>query len=218
MFVLQPCSTAVKAVAVSPNMTKVGRVTQTLLILCEAQGNMDDTSISFTWKKGIEVLQRSNEVAVSGRAASVLKIEDLSVEEYHGETIQCHPSNSFGGDNFTEFLISVELFPAPDIVSFRFDRDSPDMVVAAWHPVNITVYPEASFDSYYFEISRDNGSDIVGNGTVAVGNISFIFSLGDEYSDGFWVRIKAVKGDQDVSAFSAWFPVESLATRAPAGE
>ena len=201
-------STAVKAVAVSPGGTKVGRVTQTLLLLCEAQGNMEDASITFTWMKGDEVVQTSVKDTVSGRASSELKIENLSVDEYHEETIQCHPNNSFGGANFTEFLISVELFPPPVIVSFRFDPDNPDMVIASWNPVNLTHYPDASLDGYYIEVSRDgNDNDIVSMGTAAGNDTSFVLSVG-EYSDKYWVRIKAVKGNLDVSSFSGWFQVD----------
>ena len=212
-------STAVKAVAVSPGGTKVGRVTQTLLLLCEAQGNMEDASITFTWMKGDEVVQTSVKDTVSGRASSELKIENLSVDEYHEETIQCHPNNSFGGANFTEFLISVELFPPPVIVSFRFDPDNPDMVIASWNPVNVTHYPNVSLDGYVFGIAKDeNGSEIVTNGTVAASNFSFIFSLTDKFSDGYWVRIKAVKDNQDVSGFSEWFRIETVPSTTPVGE
>ena len=202
-------STAVKAVAVSPGGPKVGRVTQTLLLLCEAQGNMEDASITFTWMKGDEVVQTSVEDTVSRRASSVLEIENLSVDEYHEETIQCHPSNSFGGGNFTDFLISVELFPPPVIVSSRFDPDNPDMVIASWNPVNLTHYPNASLDGYYIEVSRDrNDNDIVAMGTAAGSDTSFVLSVG-EYSVKYWVRIKAVKGNLDVSSFSGWFQVDS---------
>lgn len=194
-------------------------MTQTLLLLCEAQGNMDDASITFTWKKGDEVQQMRDENTVSGRAASVLRIENLSVGKYHNKTIQCHPSNSIGGYNFTSYLLLVEPFPPPDIVSFRFDPDRPGMLVANWQPVDVTAYPGASLDSYYFEIARDkNGNDIVANDTVAAGNLSFIFSLQDEFSGGYWVRIKAVKDGQDVSGFSAWVPIESVDRPTQAGE
>ena len=219
MFVAQLHLTAVKAVAVSPGGPKVGRVTQTLLLLCEAQGNMEDAAITFTWMKGDEVVQTSVIDTVSGRAASVLEIENLSVDEYHEETIQCHPSNSFGGANFTEFLISVELFPPPGIVSFRFDPDNPDMVMASWNRVNVTDYPDASFDGYIFEIAKDeNGSEIVASRMVAASNLSFISSLTDEFSDRYWVRIKAVKNRQDFSGFSEWFPIETVPSPTPVGE
>ena len=170
---------------------------------------MEDASITFTWMKGDEVVQTSVEDTVSRRASSVLEIENLSVDEYHEETIQCHPSNSFGGGNFTDFLISVELFPPPVIVSSRFDPDNPDMVIASWNPVNLTHYPNASLDGYYIEVSRDrNDNDIVAMGTAAGSDTSFVLSVG-EYSVKYWVRIKAVKGNLDVSSFSGWFQVDS---------
>ena len=219
MFVTRLHLTAVKAVAVSPGGTKVGRVTQTLLLLCEAQGNMEDASITFTWVKGNEVVQKHDVATVSGRAASVLTVDNLSVDEHHGKTIQCHPSNNVGGANVTSFVISVQTFPPPVIVSFRFDPDNPDMVIASWNPVNVTHYPNASLDGYVFEIAKDeNGSEIVTNGTVAASNFSFIFSLTDKFSDGYWVRIKAVKDNQDVSGFSKWFPIETVPSPTPVGE
>ena len=219
MFVTQLHLTAVKAVAVSPGGPKVGRVTQTLLLLCEAQGNMEDASITFTWMKGDDVVKTSVNDTASGRAASVLEIENLSVDEDHNKTIQCHPSNNFGGANFTSFVITVQPFPPPVIVSFRFDPDNPDMVIASWNRVNVTDYPDASFDGYFFEIAKDeNRSEIVASGMVAANNLSFIFSLTDEFSDRYWVRIKAVKNGQDVSGFSEWFPIETVPSPTPIGE
>ena len=219
MFVTRLHLTAVKAVAVSPGGPKVGRVTQTLLLLCEAQGNMEDASITFTWMKGNEVLWVDDVATVSGRAASVLTIGNLSVDEHHGKTIQCQPSNNAGGANFTSYVLSVQTFPPPDIVNFRFDPDNPDMVIASWNPVNVTDYPDASFDGYVYEIAKDeNGSEIVTSGMVTASNLSFIFSLTDKFSDRYWVRIKAVKDDQDVSGFSEWFPIETVPSPTPVGE
>lgn len=211
---------AMPAVAVSPHETVEGRVTQTLTIHCEAQGNLDDTAISFTWRKGSEILETGvvDSGIVSGRAASVLTLRGLSVAEHGGEPIQCHPNNTFGGVNFTEFTISVVPFPAPDITSFAFHSNGTDMATAAWQPVNVSGYPDASLDGYYYEIARDsNGTDIVANGTVSAGDISLISSLGAGLSDRYWVRVKAIKGDQDVSAFSDWFPIDVTPTRQPRG-
>ena len=205
------------AVAVSPNQTTVGRVTQTLLIHCVARGNVNDSAITFTWKQGDRVLQRNVISGVfGGEAASVLEIRGLSVDEHDGLSIQCHPSNSIGGVNFTEFIISVEPFPAPSITSFRRQDGGSNMATAEWQPLNVSGYPDASFDDYFYEIATDsNGNNIVFNGTVNAGNISLVYSFGDELSDRYWVRVKAVKGDQDVSTFSPWFPITP--TRRPPG-
>ena len=98
--------------------------------------------------------------------------------------------------------------PPPVVVSFRFDPDHQDMVNVTWLPVSLVGHPGISVDGYYVEVSRNrNGSDIVANGTAAAGDTSFVLSVG-EYSDEYWVRIKAVQGNLDASGFSDWFAID----------
>ena len=97
--------------------------------------------------------------------------------------------------------------PPPVVVSFRFDPDHQNMVNVTWLPISLG-HPGISVDGYYVEVSRNrNGSDIVANGTVAAGDTSFVLSVG-EYSDEYWVRIKAVQGNLDASSFSDWFAID----------
>ena len=100
--------------------------------------------------------------------------------------------------------------PPPVVVSFRFDPDHQDMVNVTWIPVSLVGHPGISVNGYYVEVSRNrNGSDIVANGTAAAGDTSFVLSVG-EYSDKYWVRIKAVQGNLDASGFSDWFAIDAV--------
>ena len=86
------------------------------------------------------------------------------------------------------------------------------MVNVTWLPVSLDGYPGVSLDGYYIEVSRDgNDSDIAAMGTAGISDTSFVLSVG-EYSNNYWVRIKAVKGNLDVSNFSGWFQVDPLPT------
>ena len=203
-------STAVKARSVTPDRVVVGRVTQTLTIECKAIVNLNDTAVTFTWTMGNGKLKETNVSASDRMANDTLKIMELTIADYHGKFLECHPSNAIGEYNFTRFNISVELFPPPEITKFAFQPDSKDAVVCKWLPVNDTGYPGASVGGYYIELARDkDGSVIEARANVTGGNDSHVFSV-EECSEKYWVRIKAVSGKQDVSNFSVWTPTEAV--------
>ena len=202
---------AVQAIAVTPDTTVVGRVTQTLKLECTAKINSDDTNVNFTWKLGgdevsrVTVLHPTNEMA-----SAAFYITRLSVEKHHDQVFECHPNNAIGGENFTEFKISVELFLPPEITKLAFQPDRKDALDVEWLPVNVTGYPDASVGGYYIELARDkDGSVIEASATVTGGNVSHVFSV-EECSENYWVRIKAVSDTQDVSSFSGWVPLEAV--------
>ena len=205
-----PHSHAVKAVAVTPHGTVVGRVTQTLKIDCKAQANLDDADVTFTWKTGDDIIDTTTVRTTNGKATVELVIPGLSVEKHHDQSFECHPRNAIGVGNFTRFKISVELFPPPVITKFIFQPDSKDAIDVEWLPVNVTGYPGASVEEYYIELARDkDGSDIEARATVKRGNVSHVFEV-NECSNRYWVRIKAVNGNQDVSSFSGWVSLEPV--------
>ena len=198
-----PHSHVVMARSVTPNRSVKGRVTQTLTIKSKAKVNLEDTSVTFTWKIGDQEYTRIVP-ATDGIATNEFVIKDLNMAEYHGKFLDCYPSNTVGGYNFTRFDISVELFPPPNITKFAFRPDSKDAVDIEWLPVNVTGYPDASVEEYYIELARDkDGSDIEARFNVTGGNISHAIPV-EDCSVDYWVRIKAVNGDHDVSTFSAW--------------
>ena len=181
----------------------VGRVTQTLTIECKATGNLEDASFTFDWELGDKAKESFNVSATDGMATSTYMITGLSMEN-HEQTLECHPSNKIGNRNFTQFKISVELFPPPNVTKFAFQSDRKDALDIEWLPVNVTGYPGASVEKYYLELARDkDGSDIADSTFVPGGNASHVFTV-DECSPNYWVRIKAVNGNQDVTSFSGW--------------
>ena len=196
-------SLAVMARSITPNRSVKGRVTQTLKIKSKARVNLEDTTVTFTWKIGDQEYTR-RVPAMDGMATDEFVIKDLNMAEYHGKALDCYPSNSVGGYNFTRFDISVERFPAPNITKFAFQPDSKDTVDIEWLPVNVTGYPGASVEEYVIELARDkDGSDIEARFNSTGDDVSYVIPL-KECSMDYWVRIKAVNGDQDVSEFSDW--------------
>ena len=201
-----------KAVTITPDKTVLGRVTQTLTLECKAMVNVDDTNVTFTWKKmGNGVVGITTVFyPTNGMATATLHIRSLSVEEHHGQSYECHPRNAIGSGNFTRFKISVEQFPPPNITKFAFQPDSRDAVDIEWLPVDVTGYPGASVEEYVIELARDkDGSDIEGKFNVKGDNVSYVIPVKDCSMD-YWVRIKAMNGNQDVSTFSDWTPLESV--------
>ena len=186
-------------------------MTQTLKIDCKAKVNLEDANVTFTWKIGDDVDTITVRTA-NGMAKATLVITRLSMEEYHGKTLECHPDNGIGVYNFTRFNISVEHFPPPNITKFRFQPDRKDEIDVEWLPVNVKGYPGASVEEYYIELARDkDGSLIEDRATVKGGNVSLshVFKV-DKCSKSYWVRVKAVNGNQDVSRFSGWMSLEPV--------
>ena len=203
---------AVKAVTITPNQAVLGRVTQTLTLECKAMVNVDDSNVTFTWKKmGSGVVNTATVFSpTNGMATATLDIPSLSVEEHHDQSYECHPGNAIGSGNFTSFKITVELFPPPNITKFAFQPDSKDAVDIEWSPVDVRGYPGASVEEYYIELARDKDeSDNKKSYTIKGSNTSHAISV-EECSKDYRVRIKAVNGDQDVSTFSDWTPLESV--------
>ena len=211
--VLASLSNAVKARAITPSSTVVGRVTQTLTIECKAKLNLNDTEVTFTWMMGDKVI-RMNTKNVSASDGGIAKdaydISELSTGEHNGTSIECRPENAIGVYNSTWFTISVELFPPPVITTFAFQPDSKDAIVVKWQPVNVTGYPRVSVERYFIELARDKDrSVIVANATVTRDNVSHVFPV-DECSINYWVRIKAVSSKQDISNFTKWTPTKAV--------
>ena len=194
----------------SEDQTVVGRVTQTLTIECKAKVRLGDDRVNFTWNIG-DSKEISIVDAANGMATSLYTISELNMEKYHEQTLECHPTNAIGGHNFTQFKISVELFPPPNVTKFAFQRDRKDALNIEWLPVDVTGYPGASVEKYYLELARDkDGSAIVDSTFVpARGNASHVLKV-TECSKNYWVRIKAVNGNQDVTNFSGWVPAEAV--------
>ena len=193
----------------SEDQTVVGRVTQTLTIECKAKVRLGDDRVNFTWNIG-DSKEISIVDAANGMATSIYTIIGLNMEKYHEQTLECHPTNAIGGHNFTQFKISVELFPPPNVTKFAFQRDRKDALDIEWLPVDVTGYPGASVEKYYLELARDkDGSAIVDSTFVPGGNASHVLKV-TECSKNYWVRIKAVNGNQDVTSFSGWVPAEAV--------
>ena len=178
--------------------------------------NLEDADVTFTWKIGDDIVDTITVRATNGMAKATLVIPRLSMEKYHGKSLECHPKNDIGVYNFTRFSISVEHFPPPNITKFRFQPDRKDAVDVEWLPVNVTGYPGASVEEYYIELARDkDGSDIEARATVKRGNVSHVSHVShvfkvDKCSKSYWVRVKAVNGNQDVSRFSGWMSLEPV--------
>ena len=211
-FLLSFSHCAVKAVTLTSDKTVLGRVTQTLTLECKAVVNVDDTNVTFTWKKmGNGVVSTKTVFSpTNGTATATLDIRSLSIEDHHDQSYECHPRNAIGSGNFTRFKISVEQFPPPNITKFAFQPDSRDAVDIEWLPVDVTGYPDASVEEYFIELARDkDGSDIEGGFNAKGDDVSYAIPVKDCSMD-YWVRIKAVNGDQDVSTFSDRTPLESV--------
>ena len=206
-----PLLCAAKAIAVTPDMTLVGRVTETLKIECRAKVNLDDTNVTFVWKTDDDMKDTTTAQATNGMATYSLLICELNLEKHHDKLLECHPSNSFGEYNFTSYRILVELFPPPNVTKFAFQPDRKDAIDVEWLPIKKATRLFVPMEEYYIELARDkDGSDIEASYTVTGGKVSHTFSA-VECSNRYWVRIKAVtRGNQDISSFSGWVPIEPV--------
>ena len=94
-FLLSFLYYAVKAVTITSDKTVLWRVTQTLTLECKAMVNVDDTNVTFTWKKmGSGVVNTTTVFSpTNGMATAALDIPSLSVEEHHDQSYECHPRN-----------------------------------------------------------------------------------------------------------------------------
>ena len=210
-IILTPLLCAAKAIAVTPDMTLVGRATETLKIECRAKVNLDDTNVTFVWKTDDDMEDTTTAQATNGMATYSLLICELNLENHHDKLLECHPSNSFGEYNFTSYRILVELFPPPNVTKFAFQPDRKDAIDVEWLPIKKEPRLFVPMEEYYIELARDkDGSDIEASYTVTGGKVSHTFSA-VECSNRYWVRIKAVtRGYQDISSFSGWVPIEPV--------